>query len=354
MKCLLLSGYDADSHIEWREQLVELLAQLGHQCDVLAAPPRHFSWRVRSNGLWLSQRVESFDYELIIATSMVELTSFKALRPELAKTPTVLYFHENQFAYPDTEDMYNRVHIQLSSIMSALAADCLLFNSHYNRDSFLRGARQLAKKVPDTLDRTHIDRLSERSEVIPIAIDESWRQQNTASPDTRLIIWPHRWEFDKGLALMAAVLDGAKNYPDLSFVVCGQQFKKTPDYFVEAVERCEARGQILAKGHQPLIEFKRLLALANIVLSTSDHEFQGLSMLRGMAAGCMAVAPDDLVYPDYVAAIGRYPRQENVKDTADKVLERLAGPVEKGQVPRLYDVDQIQQAWSRVIAQIAN
>ena len=40
------------------------------------------------------------DYDLALATSMVDLASLRGLIPKLAAVPSLLYFHENQFAYP--------------------------------------------------------------------------------------------------------------------------------------------------------------------------------------------------------------------------------------------------------------
>ena len=361
MNLLVLSGYDADSHIEWHQQLLTLLGCQFDQIDVVTAPPRHFSWRVRSNGLWFADKVKCQRYDLIIATSMVELTALKALRPELAATRTLVYWHENQFAYPPTNDKHNLVHIQLSSIMSALSADQLVFNSSYNLVSFFEGARQLAQRVPDTLTAKHIDKLAQHSRVIPIAIENHWVTETCENDDLRdgktiKVIWPHRWEFDKGLELLSAVLDRASDYPQLSFAICGQQFKRSPQSFIDAVDQADKRGQLWGRGYQPLDRFKGMLAEANVVLSTSDHEFQGLSMLRGIAANCHAVAPNALVYPEYVTPEGLYTIEDTRQQTAANLIERLLRvPNRHPEVlDEQYSEAAVQQAWRSVITDIAN
>ena len=48
-RVLLLSGYDAASHKLWRERLQASLSNW--QWTSLALPPRHFAWRLRSNGM---------------------------------------------------------------------------------------------------------------------------------------------------------------------------------------------------------------------------------------------------------------------------------------------------------------
>ena len=69
----------------------------------LTLPPRHFAWRVRGNPLYwgLEERtVLESDYDALVATSMVDLCTLRGLVPALTRLPTLLYFHENQFAYP--------------------------------------------------------------------------------------------------------------------------------------------------------------------------------------------------------------------------------------------------------------
>ena len=98
MKTLLLSGYDAASHKRWRLELQHHLAH--HQWTQLALPPRYFNWRIRGNSMsWaFSQReLLAQQYDVLIATSMVDLSALRGFIPSLAAIPTVLYFHENQF-----------------------------------------------------------------------------------------------------------------------------------------------------------------------------------------------------------------------------------------------------------------
>ena len=99
MKILLLSAYDAASHQRWRQELEEFFPE--HQWTQLSLPPRYFSWRVRGNSVsWaFSQRtLLTQAYDLVIVTSMVDLSSLRGFVPELARIPTLVYFHENQFA----------------------------------------------------------------------------------------------------------------------------------------------------------------------------------------------------------------------------------------------------------------
>ena len=98
MRILLLSAYDADSHVYWRKGLVEHLDE--HEWTVLSLPGRYFSWRMRGNSLsWAFEQREllSQAYDLVVATSMTDLSALRGFVPSLAQIPTLVYFHENQF-----------------------------------------------------------------------------------------------------------------------------------------------------------------------------------------------------------------------------------------------------------------
>ena len=149
MRVLLLSAYAARSHVHWQQSLQAMFPEWHWQ--VLSLPPRYFSWRVRGNPLsWALQERATLEagYDLLLATSMVDLATLRGLVPCLAQIPSVLYFHENQFDYPQDRQQHSLLEAQMVSLYAALVADHLLFNSHYNRDSFLGGVRALLHRLP--------------------------------------------------------------------------------------------------------------------------------------------------------------------------------------------------------------
>ena len=123
MRILLLSAYDALSHRYWREGLV---SQLDHiDWVVLSLPPRFFRFRVRGNPLsWVADQREVLedDYDLVIATSLVDISTLRGLIPSLANTPLWVYCHENQFAYPPSADKRHEVQHELEAKMVFLYA----------------------------------------------------------------------------------------------------------------------------------------------------------------------------------------------------------------------------------------
>ncbi len=170
-RVLLLSGYDAASHRRWREHLAALLPEF--HWHTLALPPRFFRWRIRGNPLsWLKEPLLQEPWDLIVATSMVDLATLRGLNPRLVRTPCLLYMHENQFAFPISSGQNASADPQMVNLYSALCADCVVFNSGWNRDSFLAGARAFLQKLPDEVPEGLIETLRDRSRVIPVPIED--------------------------------------------------------------------------------------------------------------------------------------------------------------------------------------
>lgn len=304
-KILLLSAYDAVSHKIWRRTLVSGLAEF--EWTVLTLPPRHFSWRIRGNALsWSRHPVLDGDFDLIIATSMTDLTSLKGIKPNLAGIPAIVYFHENQFDYPRKRES-SRLEAQMVTLYSAIAADKVVFNSSYNMNGFLRGAEGLLRQMPDCVPPDVVARIAERSEVLPVPVPDRFyaagHKRAHCGPLT--VLWNHRWEFDKGpdrLLLLAERID--RSGLDIRVSVTGQKFRRVPAAFDRI--RQVLGDRILTWGYVGDEDYLDVLQSSHVVLSTAIHDFQGLAVLEAVAAGCVPLVPDRLAYPEWFAGPYRY------------------------------------------------
>ncbi len=245
---------------------------------------------------------------MLLATSMVDLATLRGLVPSLAGIPTVLYFHENQFVYPPGQSQHGLLEAQMVTLYSALAADRIVFNSTYNRDSFLTGCQQMLERFPDGVPASTIKRLHDKGEVLPVPI-ASPAQSSTRRGNHRLqLLWNHRWEYDKGpaelLEIATALLDSELEF-DLHVV--GQQFRDQPAEF-EELQRLLHQSQCLGSwGYVESREaYQQLLANCDVVISTAQHDFQGLAVLEACAAGCKPLVPARLVYPEWFGADNCY------------------------------------------------
>lgn len=310
-RILLLSGYDAASHQRWRDQLTGLFHE--YKWHTLALPPRFFRWRIRGNPLsWLNEPCLKEPWDLVIATSMVDLASLRSFHPGLSQIPCLLYMHENQFAFPVSSKQNASLDPQMVNLYSAISADCVVFNSAWNRDSFLNGARDFLDNMPDGVPDGLIASLLEKSRVIPVPIEDRLFADrrgpvNWACPH---LLWNHRWEYDKGPERLLKFLQALdrRSIP-FRLSVVGERFRNHPKAFDQIHRQFESRveqwGFLESRG-----DYDQLLARADIVVSTALHDFQGLSMLEAMASGCVPLAPDRLAYREYVPDSCRYKSHE--------------------------------------------
>lgn len=298
-----------------------------HQWQVLSLPARYFSWRIRGNALsWaLGHRdILSKPYDLLVATSMVDLATLKGLLPSAALLPSVLYFHENQFAYPVNDSQHKSIEPMMVTLYSALSATRLCFNSQYNQDSFLYGAAELLSKFPDHVPAGIINDIRKKSRVLPVPLEPTCFFDRTSvsidkvasgehhpsdkiSHKTIDIVWNHRWEYDKGPDRLLAVIEALPKHLVLRFHILGQSFRKHPPQFERIHEVLRQRAWLGRWGFVDDINlYRQILRSADIALSTAIHDFQGLSILEAVAAGAIPVVPNRLAYAELFCDIYTY------------------------------------------------
>jgi len=300
-RVLLLSAYRSDSHAAWVDWLQNNIE--GVKWTLCELPGRHFAWRIRGNPLsWLDD-IPDAPPDRILATSMVDLATLRGIHPQLANVPTSYYFHENQLAYPVSRNQVRTIEHAIVQIYGALAADELLFNSDYNQRTFLEGASRFAAKMPDHAPRDLADRLVPKCRIMPVPIEPV---PGGNSRNRRLIVWNHRWEYDKRPELFAEAIE---RLVEAGIEFCLALLGKRPRKAPAALERIRKRaaGRIVTDGLLPRAEYRRLLGRAGIVVSTAAHEFQGLAMLEAVSAGAIPVVPDALCYPEQYSDRFRYP-----------------------------------------------
>ncbi len=364
---LLLSAYDAYSHQLWRTTLVDMFPQINW--TVLSLPPRYFAWRVRGNSLsWAFNHRDQLtdNYDMVLATSLTDLSALRGFVPELAQLPAMVYFHENQFAYPENRGPENRgpenrrpenrrpesqqpegetvarVQAQLTSLYTALCADQVLFNSDWNRRSFFTGAGQLLAKLPDHVPGNLLAELQNKSQVLAVPLaDQLFRETQRTAQWTRAaeepvnIVWNHRHEYDKGPALLLSIVNRlCDRGVAFRLHLLGQRFRSSPVEFDSIRSRLQQHYQ--DRGISPGVDewvsdrqtYQALLAQSDIVLSTAEHDFQGLSVLEASILGCLPAVPDALAYPEYFASHFRYEVGELDHDgialAAAELIHRLA------------------------------
>ena len=300
-KVWLLSAYHTDSHASWANWLAKQFEDF--EWEIIALPGRHFRWRIRGNPLSWLDALPDRPPDLLIATSMVDLATLRGLRPDLANIPCLYYFHENQFAYPRSAAQHSSIDPQMVQLYGALAADRIAFNSSYNQESFLAGVQALTDKLPDHCPRDLADRLKDKSQIIPVPIEPV----QVGEKDARLVLWNHRWEYDKAPEVFAAAIEQLQRQGvEFRLALLGARPREAHPT-LRWLHQIVPDTQIVADSYLPKADYHRILGRAGIVVSTAIHEFQGVSMLEAVSAGASPLVPDSLCYPQQYPAVHRYP-----------------------------------------------
>jgi len=341
-RILLRSAYRSASHGAWTDWLTRSLDNFDWRIREL--PGRHFRWRIRGSPISGLNDLPLETPDAVIATSMVDLATLRGLHPHLARAPTLYYFHENQFAYPVGGQQASSVDPQMVQLYGALAADRLAFNSAYNRDSFLEGVDGLLRRLPDRVPAGIIERLAARTEVLPVPIHPVLPGP---ARDRRLILWNHRWEYDKAPErFVDALLELDARHVEFRLALLGARPRKVPAALARLRERLGAR--IVADGRMSREEYEAVLGRAGIVVSTALHEFQGLAMLEAVSAGARPLVPDDLSYPEQYPARYRYPPRDGVA-LVERLREWLEGALPPPPDVSAWSVRALRPAWATAV-----
>lgn len=305
MRILLVEPYDTGSHGVWMRGYQ---AHSAHDVRILSLEGQFWQWRMLGGAVTLAEQFRALDDtpDLIVASDMLDLTTFLALtRPRTAQIPVAMYFHENQITYPTGPRQKLQQHYAFINYASALAADAVFFNSAFHRDIFLAELPRLLKHYPDHTTLHTVDALRERCAVLPVGLD--LRRYDAHQPPAPrdparppLIVWNHRWEYDKNpRAFFKALYRLADEGDAFEVALAGENVRQDPAEFEAARERLGPR--VVQYGYvDSFAEYARLLWDADIVVSTSNQDFFGISVVEAMYCGCWPVLPERLNYPALV------------------------------------------------------
>ena len=348
MRILALEPYYGGSHRAVLDGLLGRLGEMGWEHDLLTLPARKWKWRMRGAAITMAEEAGALDaawraehpageqgrprptrrWDLVYASTFVNLAEFVALAGDaVAGIPRIVYFHENQLLYPVRHTAEWDYQFPLTNITSALAADLCLFNTRYNLDGFLASIPVFLREFPDYQPAGVAERIAAKAQVLPPPFDPT---PLDAAPPVRgervRVIWPHRWEHDKDPeTFLRAVETLAAEGLDFEVAIAGRPFRDTEPLVTEAASRL---GDRLAHLGEPESReaYARLLASADIAVSTAQNEFFGLAMMEACYAGCTPLAPDRLAYTELYPAEWRYRSHE-------ELIARLQGLIENRPAP---------------------
>jgi len=332
MRILALDPYLGGSHAAFFDGVAP---RSRHSWAVLGAPPQRSSLRVRHASITLAaevaQRAAAGEcWDLLFCSDMLSLAEFRGLVPETVRVlPTVAYFFENQLTCPVRHEQERDPHAVLSNLTTAIAAEHVWFNSDFHRNDFLQGLTQVTEHSPENpIGREHLaaaaEQIKHKSTVWYPGI-ESRLPRGPRPRGPMRILWVARWEHDQNPDTFFQALQMLKwQGAEFRLSVIGQQFLEHPPAFDWA--RQYFYFHIDWWGYQPnRYDYEDALAEADVVVSTADYEFFGLSTLEAIAAGAYPVLPARLAFPEMLGspdepATSEYFYEGGARQLADRLI----------------------------------
>ncbi|MEL7675865.1 MAG: DUF3524 domain-containing protein [Chloroflexota bacterium] len=363
MRFLLVEPYDTGSHAVWMRGYQ---AHSAHEVEILSLDGQFWQWRMLGGAAELAGQFlrRGREPDLIVASDMLDLTTFLALtRPHTARIPTAVYFHENQITYPAGPRQKEQQHYAFINAMSALAADAVFFNSAFHRADFLRDLPGLLNHFPDHRLPGTSEAIRAKSAVLPVGIDlaryDAHRPAAPRDPSRPLlIVWNHRWEYDKNPETFFAALDvlAGEGVP-FEVALVGENTRQSVPEFDAARDRLGSR--VVQYGYvDAFADYARLLWDADTVVSTAIQDFFGISVAEAIYCGCWPVLARRLNYPALVPdAFHAETLFEDETGLVDLLRARLCDPrpvpdALRAHVAR-YDWRTLAAEYDRVLAGIA-
>lgn len=352
MKILALEPYYGGSH---KSFIDGCSAHSQHDWTILSLPPFKWKWRMRHSAVTFANEVNALiqngeKFDLIFCSDMLNLAEFKGLvNSSIAKLPSIIYFHENQQTYPVQVEKERDLHFAISNFISMNAADQVWFNSTFHKESFFKAFKKSLKKMPDYKMLDDLLKVENKSIVFPQAIHKNIFSRDKYAPPIH-IGWVARWEFDKNPELFFSVLHKLKSKKiPFKLSVIGENFKNSPSIFEES--KIVFKDEIINWGYiDSFEEYQKALTTLDVLVSTADHEFFGISVMESIDAGVYPLLPQKLSYPELLS-LKQYPEHkmffyDGSKKDLEKKLINIISLFNNGTVS--FDLQEIanQYYWS--------
>lgn len=370
MKIALIEPFFGGSHRQWAEGLAKYS---GHEIELFTLPGRHWKWRMHGAAITLAERFlkSSFQHKLILASDMLDLGLFLALiRIRNSSTPVALYFHENQLTYPwspQDRDVKNARdhHYAFINYSSALLADRVFFNSHYHLESFCKSLPGFLRSFPPPNNKNGIDIIEKKSEVLPLGLDlqrfDPVKEEKRERPKRGVILWNHRWEYDKAPESFFRILKMLKERGvEFHLIVLGSRSEKYPAVFDEALKFFQ--DELLHFGYaESFEEYAHWLCLSDILPVTSIQDFFGGSVVEAMYCNVKPLLPLRLAYPEHIPESLQtsffYPADDE-RELANRIQQRLFSiqllrKQKTDQFVARYDWQRLIEKYDRALREVA-
>ncbi len=354
MRLLFLEPFFGGSHRDFAKGLV---AHSRHAIDLVTLPARFWKWRMRGAALHFVRAVADLtSYDGIIATGLMSLADLTALCGG-CRPPALLYCHESQLTYPLAPGEEMDLQFAFTDITTALCADRILFNSHFHCDQFFRELPDFISRMPEFKPHWAIDAIRQKAGVLhPGCRFTSTPTRPDPLPDgPPLVIWNHRWEFDKNPDAFFSALEQVNDWGiDFRLAIMGETSQVKPAVFEKA--RSRFKEKVVHYGYlESRDAYTDWLKQGLVAVSTAIQENFGIAMVEAMRYGCLPLMPRRLSYPEILPKeFHQLFLYRSDDDLAQKLADLLRQPQRfVGHRPVLAEM-MARYAWEAVIGRYDN
>ena len=301
LNILYVEPFYSGSHKKWIDDYSKFS---NHNVKILSLPGKKWKWRMHGGAISLAEKYNNTNsvFDIILCSDMLNLPVFKSLcKDNLSQSKVMMYFHENQLSYPwSPNDKDLKLERDLNyyyiNYTSSLISDYNYFNSQYHLDSYIDGLRKYLKKMPDFRNLESVDLIKKKSSVLPIWCNLT--KNISKKIEHPIILWNHRWEYDKNPKLFFETLFELNDLKiDFSLIILGENYSEYPEIFDTAKNKL--KDKIIHFGYcENYIEYLKYLKMSNILPVTSHQDFFGISIVEAVSSGCYPILPKRLTYPD--------------------------------------------------------
>ncbi|MGH7213393.1 MAG: tRNA-queuosine alpha-mannosyltransferase domain-containing protein [Tepidisphaeraceae bacterium] len=274
-----------------RVMLESLIRCSRHRWLLLKLPPRRIERRLTAAAHWFAEQLSRHwigRIDVLFTSEAMNLSDLLRMTPELAKKPSVVYFHSNQLPLPG-EDAKSA--LDLVNLGTANAASEIWFNSLFHLRSFLARATALVDRHPELSSRNPLPDIAGKAHVMPPPVDlasiHALTESGERPPRDKRTIFVETRDADVKL-LNAALSVLTRRGERFQIVTIGPVEELAPDLPRTTLSEKDDTGQA------------RALLGAGVFLSTKTGATHDHHCMRALAAGCWPVLPDGCVYADII------------------------------------------------------
>ena len=218
-------------------------------------------------------------------------------------------------------------------------------------DSYFEALKKLLNNFPDNRETATIKDIKIKSKVLNLGLDlKRYDKYFTENINAPIILWNHRWEYDKDPETFFQTLEKLKNNGfDFCLAVLGENFSQSPQIFDKA--KVLFRNNIVHWGYSnSLKDYATWLWKSDIIPVTSKQEFFGASVMEAVYCNTYPILPKRLSYPELLPS--KFHKDHIYHDSED-LYQKLAWAIKNITIVRNSNISTIaaKYDWSKIISE---